>query len=115
MEKIDILLVDPGKVPKMVQIDNTLAAMQGMVGGCVEMTRPWGGDVVLVCNEEGKVQNLPANSFVSNEDGVVLDLIYGSFFLALAPRNSELMMSLPRMMAEHYGAYLMPVVCKLED
>ena len=63
-ETIDICVFEPNKKPEMVTIDNTLEAMQRIVGGYIQVVKPWGGDVVLVCNEEGKVLNLPLNKIV---------------------------------------------------
>ena len=40
-EKINVLLIEPGKYPKQIEIEDTLEAMQETVGGYIEeyMTR----------------------------------------------------------------------------
>lgn len=75
METINVLKVEPGKVPERIDLPNTLEAMQQLVGGYIESV--WLGDgVCLICNEEGKLSNLEPNRRVGN------DIIAGTFFLA---------------------------------
>lgn len=117
-ETIDICVFEPNKKPEMVTIDNTLEAMQRIVGGYIQIVKPWGGDVVLVCNEEGKVLNLPVNKLVVDGTGRTFDVIVGTFFLTLAPRGSERFMTLPRFFADRLKKYILPVSCQvggLED
>ena len=64
--ELTVLKVEPGKAPEEVTIPNTLAAMQQMVGGYIEVV--YLEDACLVCNEEG-------NRRVGN------DIIAGTFFL----------------------------------
>ena len=58
--KIRILYKEIGKAPKMMTIDNTLKAKQKLVGGLIEVVQ-YDENVVLVCNEEGKLLNMPPN------------------------------------------------------
>lgn len=48
--KISVLLVEPGKYPQTVEIDNSLEAMQELVGGYIEVIMPYESQVALVCN-----------------------------------------------------------------
>ena len=59
--KISVLLVEPNKYPKMIEIDDTLEAMQAMVGGDIEEYMPFEDEVAIVCHEEGKLIGLPPN------------------------------------------------------
>lgn len=59
--KLSVLLVEPGKTPKMIKIDDSLEAMQALVRGPIEVFSPFDNDVVIVCNEEGKMSGLPLN------------------------------------------------------
>ena len=59
-KKIRVLKVYPRHYPIPDDIDNTLEAMQEIVGGYIE-TVPINENIVLVCNEEGKLKNLPKN------------------------------------------------------
>lgn len=40
-EKITVLLVEPGKYPKPIEIEDTLEAMQEVVGGDIEEYMLW--------------------------------------------------------------------------
>lgn len=58
--KISVLLVEPNKYPKMIEIDDTLEAMQEVVGGDIEEYMPFEDEVAIICNEEGKVNEIVA-------------------------------------------------------
>ena len=55
-----VLKINPGKPPIPADIDNTLEALQEAVGGYIE-TIHINDRLVLVCNEEGKLRQLPKN------------------------------------------------------
>ena len=57
--KIRILFKAVGQPAKMVTIPNTIRAKQRLVGGLIEVVQY--EDVLLVCNEEGKILNMPPN------------------------------------------------------
>lgn len=69
--KISVLLVEPNKYPKMIEIDDTLEAMQGVVGGDIEEYMPFEDEVAIICNEEGKVNGLTPNRAVYGEPQAV--------------------------------------------
>ena len=84
--KISVLLVEPNKYPKMIEIDDTLEAMQAMVGGDIEEYMPFEDEVAIVCHEEGKLIGLPPNRAVYAEPETV-ELTYSE--LADRFRNAE--------------------------
>lgn len=84
--KISILLVEPNKYPKMIEIDDTLEAMQEVVGGDIEEYMPFEDEVAIICNEEGKVNGLPPNRAIYAEPETV-ELTYSE--LADRFRNAE--------------------------
>ena len=43
-----------------MEIDDTLEAKQKLVGGLIEVV-PYKDDLLLICNEEGKIANLKPN------------------------------------------------------
>lgn len=69
--KISVLLVEPNKYPKMIEIDDTLEAMQEVVGGDIEEYMPFEDEVAIICNEEGKVNGLSPNRAVYGEPQAV--------------------------------------------
>ena len=84
-----ILLIDPNKPPRSSDIDNTLEAMQSIVGGYIQAVYPFDEPVALVCNEEAKLDGLPPNRALRDEEGKIYDIICGTFFLCSAPPDSE--------------------------
>lgn len=101
-EKISIVLVEPGKYPKLVEIEDTLEAMQETVDGYIEEYMPYDDEVAIVCNEEGKVNGLPLNRAVYGENKEILDVIAGKFFIAYAPIEAEKFQSMPKDLARKY-------------
>lgn len=89
--KIKVLIVKPGKDPYVSDIDNGLKSMQKIVGGYIQAIHPFGDtNVALVCNEEGKLSNLPTNRFLFHpKTGVPVDVIAGTFFLCACNGESE--------------------------
>ena len=84
--KISVLLVEPYKYPKMIEFDDTLEAMQAMVGGDIEEYMPFEDEVAIVCHEEGKLIGLPPNRAIYAEPETV-ELTYSE--LADRFRNAE--------------------------
>lgn len=84
--KISVLLVEPNKYPKMIEIDDTLEAMQTVVGGDIEEYMPFEDEVAIVCHEEGKLIGLPPNRAIYAEPETV-ELTYSE--LADRFRNAE--------------------------
>lgn len=52
---MNVLMVEPGKAPYVTDIGNDLRSMQQAVGGYIQAVYPYEEAVVLVCNEEGKL------------------------------------------------------------
>lgn len=81
-ELLQVVLLEPGKQARITQIPHTLEAMQGIVGGSIEAFYPFAEDVCIVCNEEGKLNGLPLNRAIREEDsGEIVDIIAGTCFL----------------------------------
>ena len=45
--------------------------------------------MALICNEEGKLLNLPLNRALRDDEGNVYDIISGTFFVCAAPPDSD--------------------------
>ena len=80
-EKIKVLALLPMKLPKEIELDNTLEAMQKFVGGLIECITlsDTGSEVTLVCNDEGKLLGLPLNRPLWDR----ADVLAGPGFLAI--------------------------------
>lgn len=81
MNSMTILKIMPGRKPERVTIPHTLDAMQRLVCGDIQAIYPYEDMVALVCNEEGKLLGMEPNRSVRNEDGDILDIISGTFFI----------------------------------
>ncbi|RAP43974.1 MAG: hypothetical protein BZ136_09195 [Methanosphaera sp. rholeuAM74] len=97
-----VIVCRPDEYAKVTWIEDSLEAMQGLVGGLIEPYDPFYSDsdpryenVILVCNEEGKLRQMKPSRAIIDEDGRVMDVIAGPFFLCYSPVESESFESLP--------------------
>ena len=97
-----VLLIEPGKVPKVIDLDSSLESMQKAVGGLIQAVYPFRDSVALICNEEGKLLGLPLNRRLRDENGTIYDIISGTFFLCQAPPDGERFASLTDEQIDHY-------------
>ena len=97
-----IIVVRPFTQPKVEEIENTLEAKQKIVDGYIEAIHPWDDDVALICNEEGKINGLPFNRFLFNENGNPVDYIAGTFLICGVPIDSEDFTSVPDELIDKY-------------
>ena len=77
-QKINILIVEPGKEPRPATVEDTLEAFQQIVGGPIEAGCYLPQRVMLVCNSEGKHMGLMPNRENPMDSG---DFIAGTFLL----------------------------------
>ena len=91
---MQVVVVEPKKKPIVQDIGSDLESMQKIVGGLIEAAYPFDEPVALICNEEGKLLNLPLNRALRNDAGEVYDIISGTFFLCAAPPDSDRFTSL---------------------
>ena len=84
-----VLVVEPERRPKVREIDDSLKAMQEIVGGYIQPIYPFDDPIALVCNDEGRLMNLPANRGLRGEDEKLYDIVFGTFFLCGAPADSD--------------------------
>lgn len=102
MYKIKVLIKDPGKKPRSVSISHRLENLQKIVGGYIE-TVTFAEDLVIICNEEGRLQGLPYNcdicgvSFVGT---IIFAGINGDEFADVPMSYSEAKEILPQLWKE---------------
>lgn len=68
---------NPGEKSQVVDIPNTLEALQDAVGGNIE-TVTIASDACIVCNEEGRLMGLPYNCRILGLDFAGTVLIVGT-------------------------------------
>ena len=84
-----VIVVEPRKKLIVQDIGSDLESMQKIVGGPIQAIYPFEEPVALICNEEGKLLNLPLNRALRDEEGNVYDIISGTFFVCAAPPDSD--------------------------
>ena len=99
---LHVLVVEPGRRPRLQSIPHTLHAMQALVGGPIQAVYPFEEPVALICNEEGKLEGLPPNRGLWDEAGTLYDVVCGTFFLCAAPPDEGTFRSLTEEQIRHY-------------
>jgi len=72
--KIKVIAKKPGEAPYETSVTNDLKHLQDYVGGYIEAIR-FLEDVCLICNEEGKLKQLPTN-FLLRGDLIVGNVLF---------------------------------------
>lgn len=87
------ILKQPGQRPEVVEIENTLEALQKAVGGYIETVRIT-SDAGLICNEEGRLMGLESNPVMGiGLVGPVLCVgVKGDEFCSLTDKGAEFML-----------------------
>ena len=79
------------EAPQVVNIENTLEAIQKAVGGYIEVVR-MDNNLLMICDEEGKLKGKPYN-FDLGSDIIVGDVLFvqndGEDFTDLDETNTE--------------------------
>lgn len=73
-----VVIAMPGKLAEVAEIENDLKSLQQAVGGYIETLPSWFEDVVLICNEEGKLKRMEPNRAIGG------DIIVGPIVVARA-------------------------------
>ena len=83
-----VLVVEPERRPEEREIDDSLKAMQDIVGGLIQPIY-LDDSTALICNDERNLMDLPANRGLRDENGQMYDIVFGTFFLCGAPADSD--------------------------
>ena len=100
--KIRVIYVEPNKEARVIEMKDELLEMQNLVGGYIEEYMPFEDDVALICNDEGKMNGMDLNRAIFDNDGQVMDIIAGPFFICYAPIESESFLSMPKKLEDKY-------------
>ena len=99
-ERLTVLCVKPGKKPACIEIEAGLDALQRAVGGYIEAVYPYEDPVALIVNEEGKLNGLPLNRALRDEDNDIYDIVAGTF-LVVGLGESEFASLTPALMEKY--------------
>lgn len=98
-----VVSVKPEMPAEIIEISKGLESLQQAVGGYIEAVYPFEDPVALICNEEGKIQNLPLNRALYDESGKIYDVISGPFLITGIGRSD--FCSLTERQAEKFMEY----------
>lgn len=76
-----VLFVEPGKIPRETEIEPGLDSLRVAVGGHIEAIYPFEDPVGVLCNEEGKLEGLPLNRALYDDEGDIYDILAGNFLV----------------------------------
>ena len=80
-DKISVILLESNKLPRVTDLDHSLEGSQQIVKVYIEAFYPFEEEVCIVCNEEGKLEGLPANRALYDSDHQMYDIICGPAFI----------------------------------
>lgn len=98
IQKMTVLVVNPGESPSVETIPCGLESLQKQVGGDIEAIYPFEEQVGIVCNDEGKINGSKLNRALRDDEGNIYDVIPGTFlvvglgdedFCSLTPEQIE--------------------------
>ena len=92
-ETLKIILKKVGEEPEVMNIENTLEAKQELVGGLIQIASIT-EEILLVCNEEGKLFDFPPNlrfdyDYIAGDCFVVGDDYENADFRSLTDEEIE--------------------------
>ena len=102
---IKVVAVPVGRQAYIKEISTELKSLQAEVGGYIQALYPFEDEVALICNDEGKLMNLPLNralklnGMAGNE---IYDIVAGDFIICYAPYESENFESMPEDLLKKY-------------
>lgn len=76
MRRIRVIIKHPGQKPYVTNVSDSLGNLQSYVDGYIE-TVTLASDLVIICNEEGRLRGLPYNCRVCGVDFVGTILFAG--------------------------------------
>jgi len=101
-ETLRVVLVEPGKLAREAFIGTELSDMQAVVDGSIEQFCPFDDTIAIICNEEGKVFGKDLNRAIYDENGQMIEIMAGTFFVCSAPPTSENFKSLSDEQTQKY-------------
>ena len=75
-------MVEPGKKAYEKEIGTNLEDFYAEIGcECIQATYPYEDLIAIVCDDEGKLNNSKPNRAIYDENGKIVDIIFGNFFI----------------------------------
>ena len=111
---IEVLMVEPHEVPRIVRLDNDLTALQTAVSigtsyrGLIEII-PLNDDVCILCNEEAKLIGLEPNRRLWS------DVLCGVFYITGQDVEGNLCSLSPKKMEYYKAFFAVPEIIPQEE
>ena len=101
-------MVEPGKKAYEKEIGTSLEELYAALDcDCIQTYYPYNDLVVIVCDDESKINGSRPNRAIYGEDGEMIDIIFGKFFICDCSTPS--FQSLPDdMMQKYKKQFLLP-------
>jgi len=80
--EMTVLLVEPGKEPKVITMGTDLESLQHAVNGYIQAVYPFEDRVAVICNDEGKINGMELNRALYTPEGEMYDILAGPFIVA---------------------------------
>ena len=80
-KSIRVVMIEPGKCAYETEIGTDLSDLQMAVGGLIEPYYPFEEEVCIVCNDESKFNGMFPNRAIRDDNGEIMDVIFGPFFI----------------------------------
>lgn len=110
LNKVTVLLCRQGRAAEVVEIDNSMAGVQGLLGANdLEQVKPWSPDVSIIFSHSAQLRDSPVNRRIYSEDLQDTAEVKGDFVVGLMPRGCGEFLPIPRMVVDRYNK-LMEVV-----
>ena len=106
-DKMNVLCVKPGERPRCIKIEDDLGELQRAVEGYIEAIYPYEDPVVLIVNEEGKMNGLPLNRALRDENNNIYDIVAGPF-LVVGLGESEFISLTPALIKKYEKLFHCP-------
>lgn len=104
LNKVTVLLCRQGCAAEVVEIENSLAGMQGVLGtNDLETVKPWSPDVSVVYSHAAQLRDFPPNRRIYCEDGEQTITLKGDFIIGMMPRGCGEFLPIPRMVIDRYS------------
>ena len=84
MKQINAIILEPQKTARVEMVDGSLEGLQALVGGYIEAIYPFDykeyplDQVAIICNDSGKIERLPLNRALYDENGNLFDVVAGT-------------------------------------
>ena len=103
---VTVYLFRIGEEPQLVSIDNTREEMERLVGGDIEIIRPWSHHFYIILNKYRKDDNLSLNRTVYEFSGEKIAELHGDFLVTCRPPVQRGFVSVTEEMVQSFKNYI---------